>query len=110
MARLQLRLPRAAELRQHDLAGIAVEFGAGEQASRLAGASSSPRASRPRRARRRPCRRLRSPRRRFAALALDDAASFLRRLDLEVDREDLGPRSEEHTSELQSLMRISYAV
>src|SRR3546814_9358722 len=53
MARLQLRLPRAAELRQHDLAGIAGEFGAGEHASRLAGASSSPRASRTRRARRR---------------------------------------------------------
>src|SRR3546814_7798944 len=28
----------------------------------------------------------------------------------EIGAEDAGPRSEEHTSELQSLMRISYAV
>src|SRR3546814_6037261 len=31
-------------------------------------------------------------------------------LPLRLAREDLGARSEEHTSELQSLMRISYAV
>src|SRR3546814_13968765 len=30
--------------------------------------------------------------------------------DLSVGYVDTGPRSEEHTSELQSLMRISYAV
>src|SRR3546814_6344442 len=38
---------------------------------------------------------------------------YLRRLDHELDAaegDDLGIRSEEHTSELQSLMRISYAV
>src|SRR3546814_6266224 len=44
-------------------------------------------------------------------LARHDAA--LRRLDLQGARAvavELGDRSEEHTSELQSLMRISYAV
>src|SRR3546814_1360595 len=31
-------------------------------------------------------------------------------LELRMDMDMIGPRSEEHTSELQSLMRISYAV
>src|SRR3546814_7527112 len=33
-----------------------------------------------------------------------------RRIDLDIDEVDRPGRSEEHTSELQSLMRISYAV
>src|SRR3546814_5299185 len=39
-----------------------------------------------------------------------EAALHLVRLDLEVADRRLELRSEEHTSELQSLMRISYAV
>src|SRR3546814_4706673 len=48
---------------------------------------------------------------RFVDLADDDAIVALARLDDALDdrRKFLG-RSEEHTSELQSLMRISYAV
>src|SRR3546814_4819043 len=51
---------------------------------------------------------------RIGRAARDDQrrAMFLRqRLDLiEIDEMVVGARSEEHTSELQSLMRISYAV
>src|SRR3546814_3537963 len=36
--------------------------------------------------------------------------SFIGRLDLDLQDGELVSRSEEHTSELQSLMRISYAV
>src|SRR3546814_3561387 len=39
-----------------------------------------------------------------------DAAERRRQRGAVIDRLDLGGRSEEHTSELQSLMRISYAV
>src|SRR3546814_8963250 len=47
--------------------------------------------------------------------AIDDLASAVEdalRLDgrMEVSSEEVGRRSDEHTSELQSLMRISYAV
>src|SRR3546814_8953787 len=57
----------------------------------------------------------RQPLRAVAADALGDAlAHFLCRLVGEGDRGDapgrMAARSEEHTSELQSLMRISYAV
>src|SRR3546814_1478139 len=41
--------------------------------------------------------------------ARDDADADVTR-DRAVDTQQLAPRSEEHTSELQSLMRISYAV
>src|SRR3546814_9212987 len=37
-------------------------------------------------------------------------AGFMTRDAREVERKKVGLRSEEHTSELQSLMRISYAV
>src|SRR3546814_8646006 len=37
-------------------------------------------------------------------------ASFYRAVGAEVTVVEMAPRSEEHTSELQSLMRISYAV
>src|SRR3546814_3492641 len=40
----------------------------------------------------------------------EDKAPPLFDTDRDVADEDRGPRSEEHTSELQSLMRISYAV
>src|SRR3546814_2690085 len=51
-------------------------------------------------------------------LVVDDEAGrqvsrndvFLDRIDYGVDGETIAVRSEEHTSELQSLMRISYAV
>src|SRR3546814_1409214 len=39
-----------------------------------------------------------------------DARAALARLDGDLDPPELAGRSEEHTSELQSLMRISYAV
>src|SRR3546814_15524440 len=48
-------------------------------------------------------RALRRPRRAAGVLDQRDVA-------FGVDRDGIGPRSEEHTSELQSLMRISYAV
>src|SRR3546814_1106244 len=47
--------------------------------------------------------------RRRADVLLDDAELARRRADL-AEIEDRITRSEEHTSELQSLMRISYAV
>src|SRR3546814_209207 len=40
----------------------------------------------------------------------DDRETFLKELNAAAERAATGPRSEEHTSELQSLMRISYAV
>src|SRR3546814_5651670 len=40
----------------------------------------------------------------------DDRTVVAMALIENIQREDLNPRSEEHTSELQSLMRISYAV
>src|SRR3546814_9714590 len=43
-------------------------------------------------------------------LQSDDALTADQRRELEDLQDDLGGRSEEHTSELQSLMRISYAV
>src|SRR3546814_4759846 len=52
-------------------------------------------------------------RRRVARSRRGPVARDLRRIDAAVDRPvdpPLAPRSEEHTSELQSLMRISYAV
>src|SRR3546814_8830413 len=64
--------------------------------------------------------RLRDARRRLRLALPPDQESFLRRLKLSVTVGDYLfvhagirpglPRSEEHTSELQSLMRISYAV
>src|SRR3546814_2218965 len=42
-----------------------------------------------------------------------DEGDVARRIDVDIDRQHgprKQPRSEEHTSELQSLMRISYAV
>src|SRR3546814_5152287 len=41
---------------------------------------------------------------------VDELHEELALIDLEADVEDAPQRSEEHTSELQSLMRISYAV
>src|SRR3546814_7454850 len=51
----------------------------------------------------------------FVRLANEAAMMLLGDIDLMVDGKprnvrDFAPRSEEHTSELQSLMRISYAV
>src|SRR3546814_3298423 len=44
-------------------------------------------------------------------LAVDQAGRQVERGDVADERREfVGPRSEEHTSELQSLMRISYAV
>src|SRR3546814_7941769 len=40
----------------------------------------------------------------------DTARYAAQRLELDLLKQHLKPRSEEHTSELQSLMRISYAV
>src|SRR3546814_2638799 len=45
-----------------------------------------------------------------ARAVLDIAAIIGRRFDVQVVRAVTETRSEEHTSELQSLMRISYAV
>src|SRR3546814_5809501 len=53
-----------------------------------------------------PCRR----RARRAALLPFQGSSFLLLSEVCADAEFPRPRSEEHTSELQSLMRISYAV
>src|SRR3546814_5188027 len=45
-----------------------------------------------------------------AVIVLDQFSRNLFRDDLRAYRQDEAARSEEHTSELQSLMRISYAV
>src|SRR3546814_7876785 len=45
-----------------------------------------------------------------ADAALDLTSGILALFDVWVDAERFDPRSEEHTSELQSLMRISYDV
>src|SRR3546814_7887560 len=46
----------------------------------------------------------------FHGVAAFDEAGALAQQAFEFHRADFGTRSEEHTSELQSLMRISYAV
>src|SRR3546814_6665977 len=54
---------------------------------------------------------LEDPRVNFAISAGNHAAKGIEHLGIQVEnQEELAERSEEHTSELQSLMRISYAV
>src|SRR3546814_3642602 len=46
----------------------------------------------------------------LASLTIKETTDFVRRMLPKATQETLEARSEEHTSELQSLMRISYAV
>src|SRR3546814_2115716 len=43
-------------------------------------------------------------------IVIDSVAALVPKAEIEGEMGDTLPRSEEHTSELQSLMRISYAV